>query len=86
MRTLLFSTAAFAAGLALSAAAQNSAGQQASASSGSGSCGPSAMSSRTSQGVAGSGFTNLAEVPHAVVVHAVDPDGNPVIMIVAPAQ
>jgi hypothetical protein len=85
MRTILFSTVAFAVGCVLSAAAQNAATQSASAQS-SGGCGPTAMSNKTSQGVSGSGFTQLSEVPHAVVIHAVDPDGNPVIMVVAPAQ
>ncbi len=79
MRTVLFSAAAFAVGCVLSAAAQNVATQ----SSG---CGQSAMSPKTSQGMTQSGFSNVKDVPKAVIVHATDPDGNPVIMVLAPAQ
>jgi hypothetical protein len=79
MRTLLFSTAALALGFVLSAAAQNT-GQQG------GGCGPNAMSNKTKQGLTQSGFTNAQDVPKAVIVHATDPDGNPVIMVLAPAS
>jgi hypothetical protein len=44
------------------------------------------MSVKTSQGIAKSGFTEVKDVPQADIIHAVDPDGNPVIMVVAPAQ
>ncbi len=97
MRTLLFSTAALAVGFILSAAAQNAATQQnappqqnalpqQNAALPSSGCGPNAMSAKTSQGIAQSGFTDAQEVPKAVVVHALDPDGNPVFMILAPAN
>jgi hypothetical protein len=79
MRTVLFSTAALAIGFVLSAAADTATKQN-------NGCGPTAMSAKTSQGIAQSGFTNAQEVPKAVVVHAMDPDGNPVIMVLAPAQ
>jgi hypothetical protein len=79
MRTVIISTAALALGFVLSAAAQNVGTQ-------SGGCGSSAMSAKTSQGVSQGGFSNVQDVPKAVVVHAMDPDGNPVIMVLAPAQ
>jgi hypothetical protein len=79
MRTVLISTGALALGFVLSAAAQN-VGTQSSG------CGSSAMSAKTSQSVTQSGFTNVQDVPKAVIVHAMDPDGNPVIMVLAPAQ
>jgi hypothetical protein len=77
MRTVFVLTAALVVAFVLSAVAQNAATQ----SSG---CGQSAMSAKTSQGVSKSGFTNVTDVPKAVVIHAMDPDGNPVIMVVAP--
>ncbi len=91
MRTLLFSTAALVVGFILSAAAQNAATQQnapqqQNAALPSSGCGQNAMSAKTSQGIAQSGFTDAQEVPKAVVVHALDPDGNPVFMILAPAN
>jgi hypothetical protein len=78
MRTVLVSATALVVGFVLSAVAQNTPTQ-------SGGCGKSAMSTKTSQGVSKGGFTDVTDVPKAVVVHAVDPDGNPVIMVVAPA-
>jgi hypothetical protein len=79
MRTILISSAALLLGFAISAVAQNAATQ----SSG---CGQSALSAKTSQGISNGGFTNVNDVPKAVIIHATDPDGNPVIMVVAPAQ
>jgi hypothetical protein len=79
MRTILVSAVALVVGFALSAVAQNAATQ-------SSDCGKSAMSAKTSQGIANSGFSNVNDVPKAVIIHATDPDGNPVIMVVAPAS
>jgi hypothetical protein len=85
MRTVLVSAAAFMVGFMLSAVAQNTTTSQNTPGQATG-CGHDAMSPKTSQGVNNSGFTQLQDVPKAVVVHAVDPDGNPVIMLVAPAN
>ena len=79
MRTVLFTAAALVTGFVLSAAAQNVDKKPTS-------CGPTAMSTKTSQVVNQNGFTNPSEVPNAVVMHATDPDGKPVIMLIAPAQ
>jgi hypothetical protein len=79
MRTILVSAAALVVGFVLSAVAQNTSTQSTD-------CGPNAMSPKTSQGVTNSGFTEMQNVPKAIVIHAKDPDGNPVIMLVAPAQ
>jgi len=78
MRTILVSAAALVVGFVLSAVAQSTSTQ-------SSDCGPNAMSPKTSQGVTNSGFTEMQNVPKAIVIHAKDPDGNPVIMLVAPA-
>jgi hypothetical protein len=79
MRTVLFSATALVTGFVLSAAAQDAAKQPSG-------CGPSAMSTKTSQGMTQSGFTNPQEIPKAVVIHAIDPDGHPVLMLIAPAD
>jgi hypothetical protein len=79
MRTILVSAAALVVGFVLSAVAQSTSTQSTD-------CGPNAMSPKTSQGVTNSGFTEMQNVPKAIVIHAKDPDGNPVIMLVAPAQ
>jgi hypothetical protein len=79
MRTLLVSTAALAAGFVFSAVAANAPTE-------SNGCGPSGMSAKTSHAITQSGFTDVKEVPKAVIVHAIDPDGNPVVMVLAPAE
>ena len=78
-RTILISATALVVGFVLSAVAQNTSMQSTD-------CGPNAVSPKTSQGVSNSGFTDVQNVPKAIVIHAKDPDGNPVIMVVAPAH
>ncbi|MEA2733031.1 MAG: hypothetical protein QOD93_4520 [Acetobacteraceae bacterium] len=78
MRTILVGAAALATGFILSAVAQ----QPSQSSTG---CGPSGTGAHASQGIAQGGFTKVEAAPRALVIHAIDPDGNPVMMIVTPA-
>jgi hypothetical protein len=78
MRTILVAAAALAIGFVLSAVAQQ--GNQ----NGSG-CSPSMTADHASQGITEGGFTKVEPVARALLVHAVDPDGNPVMMIITPA-
>jgi hypothetical protein len=80
MRSVIFATAGLAVGFVLSAAAQNTTTQNSPTQSSD--CGPSAMSSKTSEGV-GHGGTQAAT--KAVILHAEDADGNPVLMMITPA-
>ena len=89
MRILLIAAMA-AASIALPAAAQNSGqsaspngqntpGQQA------GGCGnQAAWTDQMSQKLAQNGYTAAQQMPQALVLHAIGPDGNPVVMVIAP--
>jgi hypothetical protein len=79
MRTVLVAAAALATGFILSTAAQQP-------SQNPGGCGPAAMADHASQGIAQGGFTKVEPIGRALIVHAVDPDGNPVVMIITPAS
>lgn len=89
-----------AAGIVLPAVAQNSAqttgpsgpnvtGQQYNRSNGQpdASCGNrAAWTGQMSQRLAQNGYTNAQQMPQAFVIHAVGPDGVPVVMLIAPVQ
>jgi hypothetical protein len=78
MRTVVVAAAALVTGSILSAV-----GQQPTQNTGG--CGPAATADHASQGIAQGGFTKVEPVAKALLVHAVDPDGNPVVMIITPA-
>jgi hypothetical protein len=79
MRTVLVAAAALATGFILSAGAQQPTQKT-------GGCGPAAMADHASPGIAQGGFTKVEPVVRALIVHAIDPDGNPVMMILTPAS
>jgi hypothetical protein len=87
MRTVLVAAAALACGFVLSAVAeqatQNTAAQQASQNPSG--CNQATTADHASQGITKGGFTNVEPVGRALLVHAVDPDGNPVVMIITAA-
>ena len=81
MRSVIFATAGLAVGFVLSAAAQNTTTQNSPTQSSD--CGPSAMPSEASESV---GHGGMHAATKAVVLHAEDPDGNPVLMMITPAD
>jgi hypothetical protein len=98
MRISLMATV-LAAGIALPAAAQNtpSTGPNGQNSSGQASnlnaggqtangCGKqAAWTDQMSDKLAQSGYTSARQVPQALVLHAIGPDGIPVVMLIVPA-
>jgi hypothetical protein len=78
MRTVLVAAVALATGFILSVAAQQT-GQT------SDGCASATQADHASQGITQGGFTKVEPVARALIVRAVDPDGNPVTMIIAPA-
>jgi hypothetical protein len=86
MRTVLIAATALATGFILSAAAQQATQNTGQANQNTGGCGPSAMADHASQGISQGGFTRVQPVAQALLVHAIDPDGNPVTMIITPAS
>jgi hypothetical protein len=82
MRTVLIAAAALACGFILSAVAQQ-ANQNTSLNTGG--CSPATTADHASDGIAKGGFTNVEPVGRALLVHAIDPDGNPVTMIITSA-
>jgi hypothetical protein len=97
MRKVLLTATALATGFILSASAeqasQNTSGSSQAASGTQNTsdmqttrgCGPSTMGDHASQSMAQGGFTKVEGVNQALLVHAIDPDGNPVVMIITPA-
>jgi hypothetical protein len=86
MRTVLIAGTALATGFILSAAAQQATQNTGQANQNTGGCCPSAMADHASQGISQGGFTRVQPVAQALLVHAIDPDGNPVTMIITPAS
>ena len=101
MRTALIVAAALATGFIPPAVAQQAgqtprgqhAGQQAGQNTGgqpgtqqAAGCGATTTADHATQGITQGGFTGVEPVAKALVVHAIDPDGNPVLMLItAPA-
>jgi hypothetical protein len=93
MRTVFVAAAALATGFVVSAVAQqaghdaHSSNQSASSSNQkTGGCAPTAMGNHASNSMSQGGFTHVEPVATALIVRAIDPDGNPVTMLITPAS
>ena len=82
MRTVLVAAAALACGFIWSAVAEQANQQTSQNTTG---CSQATTADHASEGVTKGGFTNVEPVGRALLVHAIDPDGNPVTMIITAA-
>jgi hypothetical protein len=79
MRTALIAAVALLTGFILSAAADQ-------AKTDSVGCNSATKADHAAEGISQGGFTQVRPITSALIVRAVDPDGNPVTMIVTPAS